>query len=414
MHVSYPYLDKTGLTNLWGKIKSKFVAKDGDKVLSDNNFNDDLYTKLTNMDSVSFNDDATTFLKGDGSWGTPSVSVDDMPKADYGTYGVVKYASDENIRSYFNVGYSRDDVVVSEPITLSSTNTSAYTVDNSDCRMVNGWVFLKPKIRIVRTTTFGDTSLVPICTIPSKYRAMVSGETGSRLQNLMSRIKVNNVLYPESYATLDTTYNSQTEEDIYVNANPRDIRVTQGDLVEFEYCIAYPWGGSYAPPNLTNPVSVIDGTESIQLRQYSLLNSMDVSNINKCTYTIPETLIGNFYNFTNSDIPYSGTNLMKFYEEHNKGFYIESGGALICPKAGTLNISFGCQENGTNGYTTAVSIYINNEVMDFFTTNTGAINVNVSYEILAGDAIYIVQTEGYDSVWWGVYLSITNLSITLE
>ena len=32
------YLDKTGLAYFWDKIKSAFVAKDGNKVLSDQNY----------------------------------------------------------------------------------------------------------------------------------------------------------------------------------------------------------------------------------------------------------------------------------------------------------------------------------------------------------------------------------------
>lgn len=46
---AYTYLDKVGLTNVWNKIKSEFVAKDGDKMLSDNNFTDDLKSKLEGL-----------------------------------------------------------------------------------------------------------------------------------------------------------------------------------------------------------------------------------------------------------------------------------------------------------------------------------------------------------------------------
>lgn len=44
--MAYNYINKTGLQYIWNKIKAKFVAKDGDKVLSDNNFTDALKTKL--------------------------------------------------------------------------------------------------------------------------------------------------------------------------------------------------------------------------------------------------------------------------------------------------------------------------------------------------------------------------------
>lgn len=43
------YLDLTGVATLWGKIKSTFVAKDGDKVLSSNDFTDEEKEKLAGI-----------------------------------------------------------------------------------------------------------------------------------------------------------------------------------------------------------------------------------------------------------------------------------------------------------------------------------------------------------------------------
>lgn len=55
------YLDKTGLTNLWTKIKAKFVVKEFKtgsesdyKVLSDNNLTDELLKKINEAGSSSF------------------------------------------------------------------------------------------------------------------------------------------------------------------------------------------------------------------------------------------------------------------------------------------------------------------------------------------------------------------------
>ena len=45
------YLNKEGLLRLWGKIKSNFVSKDGNKVLSDNNFTNALKSKLDGIAS---------------------------------------------------------------------------------------------------------------------------------------------------------------------------------------------------------------------------------------------------------------------------------------------------------------------------------------------------------------------------
>ena len=59
--MSYPYLDKIGLTKLWEKINDNFVAKDGNKVLSDNNLTDDLVTKING--SLEKNENASSATK---------------------------------------------------------------------------------------------------------------------------------------------------------------------------------------------------------------------------------------------------------------------------------------------------------------------------------------------------------------
>lgn len=63
----YNYLDKTGLTNLWAKIKEKFVVKelktDSDseyKVLSDNNLTDELKQKILDAGDSSFDGQYTS------------------------------------------------------------------------------------------------------------------------------------------------------------------------------------------------------------------------------------------------------------------------------------------------------------------------------------------------------------------
>ena len=51
---SYNYINNTGLQYFWVKIKEKFVMKDGDKVLSDNNLTDDLLEKINNAGASDF------------------------------------------------------------------------------------------------------------------------------------------------------------------------------------------------------------------------------------------------------------------------------------------------------------------------------------------------------------------------
>ena len=74
MPAPYNYLDKTGLTNLWAKIKAKFVLKEHKtgssteyKVLSDNNLTDDLKEKILNAGDSSFDGQYTSLT------GKPSI-----------------------------------------------------------------------------------------------------------------------------------------------------------------------------------------------------------------------------------------------------------------------------------------------------------------------------------------------------
>lgn len=47
------YLDKEGLVYFWNKLKDTFVRKDGDKVLSDNNFTNEEKEKLARLEDTS-------------------------------------------------------------------------------------------------------------------------------------------------------------------------------------------------------------------------------------------------------------------------------------------------------------------------------------------------------------------------
>ena len=72
--MAYDYLNKTGLTNLWAKIKEKFVLKEHKtgssseyKVLSDNNLTDDLKQKILNAGDSTFDGQYTSLT------GKPSI-----------------------------------------------------------------------------------------------------------------------------------------------------------------------------------------------------------------------------------------------------------------------------------------------------------------------------------------------------
>ena len=79
MAAPYNYLDKTGLTNLWAKIKGKFVVKelktDSDseyKVLSDNNLTDELKQKILDAGDSSFDGQYTSLT------GKPQIEGHDL------------------------------------------------------------------------------------------------------------------------------------------------------------------------------------------------------------------------------------------------------------------------------------------------------------------------------------------------
>lgn len=76
---SYIYLNKTGLTQLWGKIKGKFVEKEHKtgsdseyKVLSDNNLTDDLVEKIMSAGDSSFDGQYTSLT------GKPQIEGHDL------------------------------------------------------------------------------------------------------------------------------------------------------------------------------------------------------------------------------------------------------------------------------------------------------------------------------------------------
>ena len=79
MAAPYNYLDKTGLTKLWTKIKEKFVVKelktDSDseyKVLSDNNLTDELKQKILDAGDSSFDGQYTSLT------GKPQIEGHDL------------------------------------------------------------------------------------------------------------------------------------------------------------------------------------------------------------------------------------------------------------------------------------------------------------------------------------------------
>lgn len=58
------YLDKNGLLYLWTKLKEIFVKKDGNKVLSDNNYTTEEKTKLAGLENYTLPKATTTTLGG--------------------------------------------------------------------------------------------------------------------------------------------------------------------------------------------------------------------------------------------------------------------------------------------------------------------------------------------------------------
>ena len=107
MPAPYNYLDKTGLTNLWTKIKEKFVVKefktDSDseyKVLSDNNLTDELKQKILNAGDSSF-DGQYTSLTGKPSIEGHELASGNQTAASLGLAASGKVGDVYNITSEF-------------------------------------------------------------------------------------------------------------------------------------------------------------------------------------------------------------------------------------------------------------------------------------------------------------------------
>ena len=47
------YLDMDGLSFLWEKLKKRFIQKDGNKVLSDNNYSNSEKAKVATISAIS-------------------------------------------------------------------------------------------------------------------------------------------------------------------------------------------------------------------------------------------------------------------------------------------------------------------------------------------------------------------------
>lgn len=416
MYVSYPYLDKTGLTNFWGKIKNKFVAKDGDKVLSDNNFSDELYTKLNGMDSVNFIGDSSKFLQGDGTWGTPSTSVDDIPHADYGTYGVVKYASDDDVTNYLSSGFhSKEEVLSQTNISGIRTNDSYnYGVSVNDARIVNGIVCIKCTVNAIRSVQFDRDEGRSIIYIPGEYSPSKYFEKdGKSTQLSLFNCGVDSSTYGDKgfyfYAEFETNYSLI---NLYRNSSSSGyLTMTKGSSVAMSDYICYPYNGSYTPPSITEGSQSIDGTEPIQIRQYSILKSQPAAS--KCRYQISKTQIGNAAEITSKGYG-NFTRALKYESANNSGFYIECNHVLIFPISGTLTINFDYFKAINNSYGSHICIFINNELMDIITVANSTAHSQLSYEVLAGESLFILGMSAANYHYVNDETTIQNLTITLE
>ena len=414
--MSYPYLDKTGLTNLWEKIKSKFVAKDGDKVLSDNNFSDELYTKLNGMDSVNFIGDSSKFLQGDGTWGTPSASVDDIPHADYGTYGVVKYASDEDVADYLSYGFhSKEEVLSQTSISGIRVNDSYnFGISVDDARIVNGIVCIKCTVNATRSVSMDRGDSRPIIYIPGEYSPSKylkkDGLTASfNLFNcgITSSAYGNNGLcfyadFEDARTLINLYRNSSSSGYMYIN---------KGSSIAMSDYICYPYKGSYSPPSITEGSQSIDGTEPIQIRQYSIIKSQPTAS--ECRYQISEVQIGNAVTYTSTGYG-NFTRALKYESANNSGFYIECNHVLIFPISGTLTINFDYFKSLSNSYSSTICIFINNELMDMMRVADSTAHSQLSYEVLAGESLFILGTNDTSSHYTSDTTTIQNLTITLE
>ena len=119
MPAPYNYLDKTGLTNLWAKIKEKFVLKEHKtgsdseyKVLSDNNLTDDLKEKILNAGDSSFDGQYTSLT------GKPSIEGHELASGN-------QTAASLGLATPSDISTATADMATQEWVTEKGYQTSA-------------------------------------------------------------------------------------------------------------------------------------------------------------------------------------------------------------------------------------------------------------------------------------------------
>ena len=119
MPAPYNYLDKTGLTNLWTKIKEKFVLKEHKtgsdseyKVLSDNNLTDDLKEKILNAGDSSFDGQYTSLT------GKPSIEGHELASGN-------QTAASLGLATPSDISTATADMATQEWVTEKGYQTSA-------------------------------------------------------------------------------------------------------------------------------------------------------------------------------------------------------------------------------------------------------------------------------------------------
>lgn len=220
---STKYLDDNGLLYFWQKIKNMFVQKDGDKVLSDNNYTDSEKTKLGNIaagaevnviDSVKVNGTALTvtnkavdiptmtgatasaagkvgvvpapaagsqgqFLRGDGTWATVStadekvkstvstantdypVLLNSTAKSDTGAVTAVSYRDTDVYVNPSTGTLTANGLIATTSISApEATTTTAGLMSASDKTKLTN-VEAGAEVNVIETVKVDGTALTP-------------------------------------------------------------------------------------------------------------------------------------------------------------------------------------------------------------------------------------------------------------
>lgn len=237
------YLDKDGLLYLWTLLKNKFVAQDGDKVLSDNNFSDTYKNKLDGIEEGANNYTLPTAsaetLGGIKVGAGLAISDGVLSATGGGTADSVDWSNVQNKPTTIS-GYGITDANISgQTVTLGSNSVTVPTNNNE---LTNGAGY-QTASDVSSAITSATSNLVTTSAMTSAISSATSDmATQTYVTEQIANINKKQVVTSTSEMTDSNTIyliansgsgNNVYDEYIVVNGTPEKIGTTEVDLSNY-------------------------------------------------------------------------------------------------------------------------------------------------------------------------------------